>query len=256
MRVKEALYRWVTRTAHLNYGRERVLSWVREETAARPAGSATRILDLGAGVGADLQNFREGCPGANLELHGVECHPGNAATARERGIAVYELDIERDPIPAPDGFFDVVVANQVVEHTKEIFWIFSEVSRMLRPGGICIVGVPNLAALHNRVLLLLGFQPSCIGVLSAHVRGFTRSGFREFAACDGYFRVEEVRGANFYPFPPALARPLARVFPGFSVCIFFRLRRTTKEGTFHQVLDTRYFETPYYRGGSHPPPAT
>jgi hypothetical protein len=110
------------------------------------------------------------------------------------------------------------------------------------------VGIPNLAALHNRILLLLGVQPTCIEILSAHVRGFTRSGFREFATSDGYFLMEEVRGGNFYPFPPSVARPMARVFPGFSVCLFFLLRRTGKKGNFLQVLDTRYFETPYYRG--------
>jgi SAM-dependent methyltransferase len=255
MQIREALYDWVIRTAHLNYGRERILAWVREEVASAPAGSAIRVLDIGAGKGADLLNIRAGCPGVGLELHGVESHPGNAAAAREAGISVYELDIERGPVPLPDASFDIVIANQVVEHAKEIFWIFSEISRVLRPGGLCIVGVPNLAALHNRVLLLFGFQPSCVGVLSAHVRGFTRSGFREFATCEGYFRLEEVRGANLYPFPPTMARTLARLFPGFSVCLFFRLRRTRKEGTFLRVLDTRFFETPYYRGpsGGDPP---
>lgn len=249
-RVKEALYRGVYGTTPLNYGREQILSWVRREVASAPEGAMVRVLDLGAGKGADLQNIREGCPGANLELHGVECHPENVEAARRSGIAVHGMDIERDAIPASDGTFDIVLANQVVEHTKEIFWIFSEISRVLRPGGICIVGIPNLAALHNRILLLLGVQPTCIEVLSAHVRGFTRSGFRDFATCDGYFLLEAVRGANFYPFPPSVARPMARFFPGFSVCLFFLLRRTEKKGNFHQVLDTRYFETPYYRGAT------
>lgn len=253
MAIREALQRWVTRTAHLNYGREHVLEWVREEV--RSAGRREfHILDLGAGNGEDLRNVRVGCPGANLSLHGVECRPGNIEVARASGIAIHELDIERDPIPARGGAFDVVIANQILEHTKEIFWVFSEISRVLRPGGLCIVGVPNLAALHNRFLLLFGFQPASIGLLSAHVRGFTRSGFREFATCDGYFRLEEVRGANLYPFPPSLARPLARAFPGLSVCLFFRLRRTPKEGTFLGVLDTRFFETPYFRGAAPSPP--
>ena len=253
MAIREALQRWVNRTAHLNYGREHVLAWVREEvrSAGRPV---IRVLDLGAGNGEDLRNIRAGCPGANLSLHGVECHPENAGAARASGIAIHEMDIEHDPILAPDGAFDVVIANQIVEHTKEIFWVFSEISRVLRPGGLCVVGVPNLAALHNRVLLLFGFQPASIGVLSAHVRGFTRPGFREFATCDGYFRLEAVRGANVYPLPPSLARPLARAFPGVSVCLFFRLRRTPKEGTFLGVLDTRFFETPYFRGAAPSPP--
>lgn len=64
-----------------------------------------------------------------------------------------QLNIERDPLPFADESVDIFMANQVLEHCKEIFWIFSEVSRCLKPGGCFIIGVPNLAALHNRLLL-------------------------------------------------------------------------------------------------------
>ena len=37
-----------------------------------------------------------------------------------------------------------------------------EFSRVLKVGGQIIVGLPNLAALHRRILLLLGKQPTCI----------------------------------------------------------------------------------------------
>jgi hypothetical protein len=64
----------------------------------------------------------------------VECHSETAAAARQSGTGTFETDIERGRIPVGNGFFDIVVANQVLEHTKEIFWTFSEVSRILRVG--------------------------------------------------------------------------------------------------------------------------
>ena len=39
-------------------------------------------------------------------------------------------NIERDDLPLADGQADLIIANQVLEHTKEIFWIFHEVSRL------------------------------------------------------------------------------------------------------------------------------
>jgi hypothetical protein len=140
------------------------------------------------------------------------------------------------------------VANQVLEHTKEIFWIVSEAARVLEPGGALLVGVPNLASLHSRAMLALGMQPSPIDVLGPHVRGFVKDGFRDFLQEGGFFRVAEVKGSNFYPFPEIMARPLARLFPGLAVSLFFRCLRTQRPGRFIEVLDARFFETPFFRG--------
>ena len=66
------------------------------------------------------------------------------------------------------------MANQILEHTKEIFWILDQVSTVLKEGGHFLLGVPNLASLHNRLLLAFGRQPSPIQNNSAHVRGYTK----------------------------------------------------------------------------------
>jgi SAM-dependent methyltransferase len=183
-----------------------------------------------------------------LELHGIECHPPNAKYAAQQGIVVKSLDMERERFPYPDASFDLVVANQIIEHTKEIFFIFSEISRVLKTGGLAIIGVPNLASLHNRVALLLGLQPPAIRVLGPHVRGFTRDALREFFVAGDFFALEDFAGANFYPLPPPTSKWMARLFPGLAVSSFYKLRRTDRRGAFAEVLDQHFFETPYYRG--------
>lgn len=141
----------------LNYGRHHIANFLRQASA-----SPSLIVDLGAGHGADLATAESVHPSACLA--GVESWPPYVEALSAKGITVYSLNIERDPFPFTDKSVDVVIANQVLEHCKEVFWIFSEVSRILKPGGCFIVGVPNLAALHNRFLLALGYQPSpCIG---------------------------------------------------------------------------------------------
>lgn len=245
-------------TEFLNYGREIIADW--GGTLARTATQHPfRLLDLGCGHGLDLKNVRDAAgAGASLELHGVESYPPNVAECRQAGIRTHALDIEHDRLPAADGVFDLLVANQILEHTKEVFWIMAEAARVLKPGGHFIVGVPNLASLHNRLLLLFGQQPTPIQTYSAHVRGFTRPDFQSFAERGGFFQLRKYRGSNFYPLPPALARLLARLLPNMAWGAFFLLQRSDKQGSFLECLsgNDNFLETPFYGSPQNPAPAT
>lgn len=254
-----------TGTEHLNYGRHIIRSWGAEAFRAaqregRGKNQPFRILDLGCGKGDDLLGIRAeaGSPSpAQLELHGVENYPPSVEILEEAGVVAYDLDIERDLLPGGGGDFDIVIANQVLEHVKEVFWILAEAARVLRPGGLFIAGVPNLASLHNRLLLLVGQQPTPIQTFSAHVRGFTKPDMRGFAERGGYFRLTGFRGSNFYPFPAPLARPLARVLPTMAWGAFFRLQRTDKrDGSFLDNLlgEDNFLETPFFGSPMNPAP--
>jgi len=245
--MRKLLARLKSGTEELNYGRE-IIAGMAMRQCERSTGGPLRVLDLGLGSGADLENVRSALKDRELVLCGVDSHEPNVRRGRERGVDVVSLDIEREALPYADASVDLVVANQVLEHTKEIFWIVSEVSRVLKPGGAFLAGVPNLASLHSRVMLALGMQPSPVDVLGPHVRGFTRGGFKQFIEAGGYFEVAEVKGGNFYPLPRSLARVAARLLPGLSVSLFMRCTRTSRQGRFVEVLDQRFFETPFFRG--------
>lgn len=227
----------------LNYGRHLIAQFLKQ------ASPFDCVLDLGAGKGADLQLARAVNPSA--QLFAVEVAHPLGEQLLEQGITPYALNIERDSLPFADGSVDVVIANQVLEHTKEIFWIFHEISRVLPVKGKLIVGVPNLASLHNRVLLLLGRQPSTVKTNSAHVRGFTKgdlSGFLERCFPGGY-RLLAFGGSNFYPFPPVIARFLARIFPAMAWGIFFlweKQRPYSREFLEYPVVNR--LETNFYLG--------
>ncbi len=234
-------------TEYLSYGRPILAGWAAEQVRGLPQGTVPRVLDLGCGQGADLELLAQTVD-RKCELLGLEGYAPYREICASKGIETFAINVERDPLPFPDASLDVVLMNQVLEHTKDIFFIFSEVSRVLKPDGAFLLGVPNLAAWHERLLLLLGRQPSGMKVLGPHVRGFTPEGFRKFAECDGYFRLDGFRGSAFYPFPAGLSRVLARLFPGLATAVFFRLRRTDKAGLFVEVLRSRRFETDYYTG--------
>ena len=156
--------------------------------------------------------------------------PARTASARERGVVVAQGDLEKAALPYPDAHFDLIVANQIFEHLKQIYLPLSELHRVLKPGGILLFSVPNLAALHCRLQLSLGRQPSTIQLFEAHVRGFTPSALRPFLAYNGLFSAQAFTGSGWYPFPPALSKRLARLFPTLAVFQLWVLRKERTEG--------------------------
>jgi 2-polyprenyl-3-methyl-5-hydroxy-6-metoxy-1,4-benzoquinol methylase len=207
-----------------------------------------RVIDVGAGGGRDL-GFAKACC-ASAELIAVEALPSQEL--RAIASSVHAIDLERNCLPAEDESSDVVMANQVLEHTKEIYWIMHEMTRALKVGGHMIIGVPNLVSFHNRFLMLFGQHATQHKLYSAHVRVFSRPDTEKFfeVCWPGGYEVVEFAGSQFYPFPRSIARPLANMFPGAAFSIFWLLRKTKKytDGFLQHPIKAE-LQTPFYVGG-------
>ena len=104
-----------------------------------------RWLDIGAGgsvhgawVGPSGQQLRSRARfllGCDLVAHELESNPCLSA-----GIAA-----DCAALPFPDGAFDLVTANMVVEHLSDPAPIFTEVARVLGPRGNFVFVTPNRA---------------------------------------------------------------------------------------------------------------
>jgi len=237
----------IKRYFDLNYGREIIFHWIEDNIKKYEKNKKNlKILDIGCGWGYDLTGLLE--ISKNIELYGIEIDDEKIAACQQKNIMIFKINCETDRIPVNDNFFDVIIINQVLEHTKEIFFICSEISRVLNKQGILIIGVPNLASFHNRILLFFGYQPTCIKLMGPHVRGFTAPSLKNFISIENYFIVKEIKGANFYPAPPQISKILSKFFPQLSVSIFLLIERTSKEGLFIEILKKENFETNYYLG--------
>lgn len=178
-------------------------------------GADAKLLDVGCWDGEATVRYAGAARIAPENTYGVEVCEEALAQAAKKFHAI-RLDIERDPLPWTDGFFDVVVINQVFEHLKQIYLPMDEITRVLRPGGHLVYSVPNLASLHNRLLLGLGRQPTTIRVFGPHVRSFAWRETKLFIELHDVFKVVEWVGVGFYPFPMPFAWPLSRLFRGMS----------------------------------------
>jgi SAM-dependent methyltransferase len=211
----------------------RVLRAVQDTIAAelralrRESGRPLSLLDVGCWEGDATVRYRDALGGP---ARGVEVFAEQAAVARARGIEVAEVDLEAQPFPWAEGTVDVAVANQVFEHLKNVWLPIAEMARVVAPGGHLVFSVPNLASLHNRVLLALGRQPTSIRTFGPHVRGYTHRQVGEFLTLGGFLEIRRVVGVGFYPFPATLASPLARAWTGASHTPVFIARRVAPLG--------------------------
>lgn len=106
----------------------------------------TRMLDYGCGAAPYLGHFR--ARGANIS--GAEVTPAIVSTYRAAGFDVALIE-NMERIPFPDGEFDVVYMMQVIEHVARPHDFLSEVRRILRPGGLVYLAMPNALSIWRRV---------------------------------------------------------------------------------------------------------
>lgn len=114
------------------------------------------VLDVGCGDGKSTMQFRQkiGCS----KIIGIEGDKQRIAEAKRNGVSkIVSADLEKK-WPFPDTYFDVVISNQVIEHVVDLDNFISEVYRLLRPGGYCVISTENLASWHNIGALVLGYQ--------------------------------------------------------------------------------------------------
>ena len=105
------------------------------------------LLDIGCAAGTFLVGMKRH---GDWTLHGVELSPGVAEIARERhGLDVFTGTLEEAAYP--DDTFDAITLWDVLEHLHDPAASLREIRRILKPGGVLIIRVPNLASWDARL---------------------------------------------------------------------------------------------------------
>ena len=91
-----------------------------------------RLLELGCGNGHTLNKLRDL---GWRNLYGVEISDSAARIARRSGFTVKTSPIETALETYPDGWFDAIVAEMVLEHLVNPFEVVQQIARKLKPGG-------------------------------------------------------------------------------------------------------------------------
>lgn len=161
-------------------------------------GKPQRILEIGCGEGNFAQNF----PG--LEYLGVEPNTQMAARATARGTPVLTGLYENVSKQIPNGHFDLIVCNDVIEHMLDPAGFLRNVRNKLTPDGQLIASIPNLryAPLLFDLLFHADFEYTQSGILDyTHLHLFTPKSFARLAERCGW-RIELSEPLSTMPFKP------------------------------------------------------
>lgn len=101
----------------------------------------SRILDIGCAKGFLVYLFRN----LNIEAYGVDISSYAINRAPETvKKALFVLDIEKDNLPFPDSYFDLLVMTEVLEHLhfSSMNYILREARRVLKQNGYICLTLP------------------------------------------------------------------------------------------------------------------
>lgn len=114
------------------------------------------VCDIGCctGIGFSLLKNRE-----LYAITGIDYIPEFIDIFNSRGFEGLVGDIEKKPFPFGSNKFECVIADSIVEHTLHPRQFTEEVFRILKPGGYCLVAIPNATSLVNRWNMVRGRNP-------------------------------------------------------------------------------------------------
>lgn len=151
-----------------------------------------RVLEIGCGAGAFSEQI------AAEERWGVEPNPAAAAEAESKLTRVIRGLYDDAEANLPDRHFDLVIANDVIEHMPDHDRFLQRIKAKMAPGAALVGSVPNVRALTQlaKLLVLKDWTYTDEGILDrTHLRFFTKKSLAGALAANGY-AVEALTGLN------------------------------------------------------------
>jgi 2-polyprenyl-3-methyl-5-hydroxy-6-metoxy-1,4-benzoquinol methylase len=167
-------------------------------------------LDAGCGSGV----FSRALAAMGARVIGVDASPAMLAEAQrssqgDNTPAQFALVESLEHVPVDSASMDGVVCLSVLEYVPDPGRCLQELHRVLRPGGVLIVTVPNARSLlrgAQQVVRGTGrlFGKDWCGYLTVSRNTFTAQAFRRRLALSGFAAGST---ASFSPYAPALLNP-------------------------------------------------
>lgn len=196
--------------------------------------SRGKLLDIGCSTGEWALFWKN----EGWESYGIDVNEENISQTEKKGIKASLCDLNSQPIPFSDDYFDVIIAGEVIEHLVDTDRFVHDLSRCLKVGGYLLITTPNLVSFENRLRILLGLYPVWVDYRlanSGHVRAYTPRTLKKQLRSFGFEIVKTI--GNWVPFIPQrilndVQCPIlaisGSIFPSLSMDIIMLARKKTR----------------------------
>jgi len=153
----------------------------------------SKVLEIGCNVGNFRQYVSKPC-----EYWGVEPFKDSADIAKSRMDKVLVGFYDQVENDIPDNYFDLVIANDVIEHMERPWDFFQAIKRKMTKNASLVLSIPNVRYCENLKELLYDrdWKYKDCGVLDiTHLRFFTAKSIINLLNENG-FGIEKMQGIN------------------------------------------------------------
>lgn len=144
------------------------------------ARGASRILNVGCGTSMIIQSLNNAVA--------MDINIGKLRFLRRHGIPLVRGSAFA--LPFKDETFDCVISSQVIEHIPFAESLFSEMRRVLRPGGALVIGTPDYATIGWRIIEPIYGVVIPGGYHDEHITHYTRESLTEILVRHGFAHEE------------------------------------------------------------------
>jgi 2-polyprenyl-3-methyl-5-hydroxy-6-metoxy-1,4-benzoquinol methylase len=152
-----------------------------------------RVLEIGCGTG----NFKKLLK-HNTEIWGVELNTEAAKHVKSKYSRVLVGDYSSVSDTIPEGYFDLVICNDIIEHIDNSDAFLQSISTKMKRGGYIVASIPNVRFWKNlfNLLILKDWEYVNEGVLDrTHLRFFTKKSIKRLFI-NHHFNIEMIKGIN------------------------------------------------------------
>lgn len=145
-----------------------------------------KMIEIGSAHGVFLMEARQ----RGWDVQGVELSTYTADAARTS----YDLPIFNGTLAAAafsDATFDVAHMNHVLEHLPDPVGTLRELRRVVKPGGLVVIEVPQeFTGIWEPIMKLRGHHPAASMIPSPHLFFYRPSTLRRALAQSGFTQVQ------------------------------------------------------------------
>lgn len=167
-----------------------------------------KLLDIGVGYGRVYRYVRAQGVDESIDWHGIDLRRVPSDTLAGAGKYDIKLADVEEGLPYDDGIFDIIVAEQILEHLDNPANAIREIYRVAAPNALIVIGVPIFPGwfTYLRNLYIRKLPETFEKSGSGHVQTFSLKSIRHLLLRGGLVAEEKVCG--FRVFSGGILRPL------------------------------------------------